>query len=350
MGTFLRLASLMSIALLCPGLSVHSAHAVQTRAPFPSALETYLSTTARLSADERADLSVGKPVAKLLDADPNTEIAVFGAVWVDGGTPADYARRLSDIEHFERGGPFVATKQLSDPPVAEDFSSLALPESDVKDLRDCRVGNCDLKIGEKGLEVVRTGVDWKKPTAAADTNALVRRLALELVTAYRERGTDGLAVYRDKARPTFVGKEFRAMADGLPAFGESLPELKQYLIDYPRAKLADARDVFYWQEAQFGAKPTITITHLVVQQLRDRMVVASKLLYASHYFWTALGVRVLLPDPTRGPGFWLVTVTRCRSDGLSGFTGKFVRGRARGDAQKGALALLTRAKETHGKT
>jgi len=350
MRRHLRLASIVSIALLRPGLSVDSAHAIQTRPAFPAALEAYLRNTARLSDTERADLSAGKPVAKLLDADPNTEIAVFGAVWVGGGTAADYARRLSDIESFERGGPFTVTKQLSDPPIAQDFSSLALPESDVKDLRSCSVGNCDLKLGEKGIEVIRAGVDWKKPAAAAEANALVRRLALELVTAYRQRRNDGLAVYRDKDRPTFVGKEFRAMADGLPAFGATLPDVKRYLIDYPRAKLADARDVLYWQEARFGAKTTITISHLVVQQQDDRTVVASKLLYSSHYFWTALGIRVLLPDPSRRPGFWFVTVTRCRSDGLSGFTGKFVRGRARGDAQKAVLAQLTRAKEAYEKS
>jgi len=37
-----------------------------------------------------------------------------------------------------------------------------------------------------------------------------------------------------------------------------------------------------------------------------RTVVASKMLYASHYFWTALELRVLLADPARGAGFWFV--------------------------------------------
>ena len=345
-----RLATAVFIALLCPGLSVHPAHAVQTRTAFPAALDAYLSGTARLSDAERAELSAGKPVAKLLDADPNTEIAVFGAVWIGGGTPADYVHRLSDIESFERGGPFTMTKKLSEPPIAEDFSSLVLPEPDMKDLRNCRVGNCDVKLGEKGIEVIRGGVDWKNPAAATDANALLRRLALELVMAYRQRGNDGLAVYRDKDRPTFVGNEFRTMAANLPALGGTLPQLKQYLLEYPRARLADARDIFYWQEARFGAKTTITVSHLVIQQQPDRTIVATKLLYASHYFWTALSVRELLPDPARGRGFWFVTVTRCRSDGLSGFTGKFVRGRARGDAQKGVLALLTKTKEAMEKT
>jgi hypothetical protein len=124
-----------------------------------------------------------------------------------------------------------------------------------------------------------------------------------------------------------------------------LPDLKKYLLDYPRATLSNAKDIFYWQEARFGVKPTIRISHLVIQQQPERTIVASKLIYASHYFWTALGVRALLPDPARGSGFWFVTVTRSRSDGLSGFTGRFVRGRARGDAQKGSAAFLAKTKE-----
>jgi hypothetical protein len=345
MRSLFRLTLVIAAVSLCPELSVRSAHAVPPGAAFPAAMEEYLSKTVRASDAERADLAAGKPITKLLDADPNSEIAVFGAVWIAAATPADYVRRQTDIENFERGGPFVMTKKLSDPPVAADFSSLVMPDDDVKSLRGCNVGACDLKLGEKGIEVIRAGVDWKKPTAAADANALVRRLALELVTAYRERGNEGLAVYRDKDRPTFVAKEFRAMVDGLPEFGAVLPDLKKYLLDYPRATLSNAKDIFYWQEARFGVKPTIRISHLVIQQQPERTIVASKLIYASHYFWTALGVRVLLPDPARGSGFWFVTVTRSRSDGLSGFTGRFVRGRARGDAQKGSAAFLAKTKE-----
>ena len=75
-----------------------------------------------------------------------------------------------------------------------------------------------------------------------------------------------------------------------------------------------------------------------------RAVVASKMLYASHYFWTGLEVRALVPDPERGPGFWFVTVNRARSDGLSGFTGMFVRRRVRSEVQQGVLASLRTTK------
>ncbi len=72
----------------------------------------------------------------------------------------------------------------------------------------------------------------------------------------------------------------------------------------------------------------------------DGAIVASKMLYATHYFWTALELRVLVRDPARGQGFWFVTESRSRSDGLSGFTGRVIRGKVRGQAEKGIVAQL----------
>jgi hypothetical protein len=53
---------------------------------------------------------------------------------------------------------------------------------------------------------------------------------------------------------------------------------------------------------------------------------------------------VLLPDPSRGPGFWFVSVNRSRSDGLSGFVGRIIRGKVRGEAEKGMAAVLAATK------
>jgi hypothetical protein len=54
------------------------------------------------------------------------------------------------------------------------------------------------------------------------------------------------------------------------------------------------------------------ISHLVIRENAEETVVASKMLYASHYFWTALELRVLVSDPSRGTGFWFVTVNSRR--------------------------------------
>ena len=56
-------------------------------------------------------------------------------------------------------------------------------------------------------------------------------------------------------------------------------------------------------------------------------------------------IRALLPDPARGTGFWFATVNRSRSDGLSGFTGRMIRGRVRSEVEKGILAAMKSTKQ-----
>ena len=80
--------------------------------------------------------------------------------------------------------------------------------------------------------------------------------------------------------------------------------------------LPNADSFLYWQSAKFGLKPTIRINHLTIADEQTHVVVVSKMLYASHYFWTAIELRVLVPDPARGEGFWFVNVNQSRSDGL----------------------------------
>jgi hypothetical protein len=307
--------------------------------PFPPGLEHYIATDVKLSASERARLMGGAPVMRLLDSDPEREVAVFGAVWIKAD-PHRYVELVKDIENFERGGAFAITRRISSPPRLEDFSQLTLPDADVKDLKSCRLGNCEIKIAEDSLQKLRGSIDWKSPGANAQVQAMFRQVAFDYVTGYLEGGNSRLAVYRDKGRPTFVADEFRSLVDRIPALGEYLPDLRGFLLDYPAASIPGSTDFFYWQETRFGLKPTIRINHLVIQELPQATAVVSKMLYATHYFWTALEIRVLVPDARRGPGFWFVMVSRSRSDGLSGFVGRIVRGRVRDETEKGTLAAL----------
>ena len=315
--------------------------AVQSALPEP--LERYLAAVVWPSQSERAQLMAGAPITKLLESDPSREVAVFGAVWIKA-SPARYVKAVKDIEKFERGRAFLVTKRISSPPTLEDFAQLTLPDDDVIDLKSCRVGDCKIKLSEQALQKLRAQVDWKSPTAKADVQTAFRRLALEYVNGYREGGNARLAVYRDDARPTFVADEFRFLIERMPALATGLPDFRRYLLEYPAASLPGSTEFLYWQETKFGLKPTIRINHVVIQERLELTVVASKMLYASHYFWTALEMRVLVPDPTRGPGFWFVTVNRSRSDGLSGFVGRIVRNRVRSEVQKGMSAALTATK------
>ena len=306
----------------------------------PAPLETYFAKHVRLTPSERKLLLSGAPVTRVLDADPAKEVAVFGAIWIDA-SPDAYVRRVNDVESFEKGSAFRITKRISDPPRLSDFDQMVVPPDDARDLRYCTVGDCEIKLSAEALQRVRREVDFGKPAAHEDVNRIARQLAFNLVTAYQEGGNNRLAVYRDNEHPTFVSKEIELLIGAMPDLGEFLPEVRDFLLRYPKVTLPGAQSFLYWQEAQFGLKPTVRINHLAVQRRPEAVIVASKLIYASHYFWTALELRVLVPDPARGRGFWFVNLNRSRSDGLSGFVGRIIRGKVRGEAEEGMKTVLT---------
>ena len=326
-------------------LTSGSAETTQTSAALPPRLEAYVTGTVNLSAEERSKLALGGPVTKLLATDMSAETAVFGAIWISAPMQA-YIAAVKDIENFERGGGFKITKRISTSPRLADFAGLHLPAEDVEDLRSCRVGDCEVKLGEEALQRFRARINWKSPTAGTDADALMRELALRYVEEYLKGGNERLAVYRDRERPTFVAREFRDMVDRMPELTTYMPDMRRYLLEFPKATLPGVTWFLYWQETEFGLKPTIRISHVVIREGPDDATVASKMLYATHYFWTGLELRALLRDPSRGPGFWFITVSRSRSDGLSGFTGAVIGSRVRREVEEGALAALQAAKRT----
>jgi hypothetical protein len=314
------------------------------QAAFPARLDSYFNKVLKLTVEERKLLLGGSPVATILEADPGKEVALFGGIWIN--TPVSkYIAAMLDIENFEKGGGFHVTRKVSEPARVEDFAKLVLPDEDVEDLKNCEVGDCELKLSAEALARLKKEVNWDRTDAKAQVERLVRRWALDYVNAYRAGGNARLAVYRDSTNPTFVANEFGELVKGMPELSEYLPDMRRYLLDFPKAGGPPTRSFIYWQEAEFGLKPTIRVSHVAIQEGQNGAVVASKQLYSSHYFWTALELRVLVPDPSRGAGFWFITINRSRSDGLSGFTGLVIRGKVRESARSGLESGLTAVRE-----
>jgi hypothetical protein len=65
-------------------------------------------------------------------------------------------------------------------------------------------------------------------------------------------GNDQLAVYRDSSRPTFVAQEFRSMIARMPELTAYMPDMRRYLLDYPKVTLPDATSFLHWQDTEFG--------------------------------------------------------------------------------------------------
>jgi hypothetical protein len=285
----------------------------------------------RMGFTER-DLSAiesGRPVARTLDGRAAEDIAVVGAVRIKAPATALLAK-LRDIVGFEKSPSVLQMGLFSTPPSLADLRHLTLDADDVSALEACTPGDCDLQLPDAIIRRFRAEVKWRSPATGQAATALLRQHLLDLVTAYRSAGNDGLGRYDDDRPTVHVAEEFRLLgfAHDLPV---PLPALASYLTDYPRAPLRGAEEYFYWSKVEFGLKPTIRVNHLTIYPTTDRRdglryVATTKQLYASHYFSTALEMRFLLADPGRpDDGFVLLLVTKSRIRGLSGPIGSMIR-------------------------
>ena len=306
--------------------------AVASTAQAAAFVDDLLRRKMRFSAADLRSLDAGAAVVKSLETPVRQELAHFGVVYIQAPQQR-FIERFRDIERFESGPGIPQIGRFSVVPQLQDLASLTLPVEDVQALRTCRPGDCDMKLPAAAMSRFRNQVNWSSPDAARDANAIARDMILELVRRYQANGNDALGHYDDDGDPLSVAEQFRALlpsGDLLPA---PVPALIAYLENYPRSRPAGAEDFFYWSVVDFGLKPTIRANHVTIYPLSGSSsanvayVIAIKQLYASHYFHSTLELRFLVGDDRRPgrQGFYLVSITRSRNDGMTGFTGSLLR-------------------------
>jgi hypothetical protein len=315
----------------------------------PAAIFTQLG----LTAQQRAAIDSGHPVAKVLAWGGPSEVFVFGAVHIDG-LPSVFLKSARNVGQLAGTPGYLGIGELPPAPTDADLAALTLDADDIKSLRSCRESDCDVQLPTASIRAFQSGVNWLQPDAARQANVLARAMVGELVRAYRQGGNMALGIYRDKEHSSRVADQFETMVGRSSALPEVLPELRRYLLGYPNADLSVADSFFYWEKVDFGLKPTLRVNHGVIYQTPsaagDVAVVAIKQLYASHYFHTALDLSVCVSDPSkpgRG-GFYLMTLKSSEQDGLTGMKGSLLRkivvDKTRSSLEK-ALETIKRAVE-----
>lgn len=292
---------------------------------------TNLLRQERFSAADLRTLDAGEAVVKTLDTPVRRELAHFGVVHIDA-PPDRFVDRFRDIERFERGPGIPQIGRFGIPPRRADLAALTLPAEDITALATCRPGDCDVKLPTAAMTRFRNQVNWSSPNAALEAHDVARALILELVHAYQASGNAALGQYDDGGESLLVAEEFRALLTSGNLLPLLVPGLMAYLEEYPRSQPSGAEDFFYWSTVNFGLKPTLRVNHVIIYPLAARPsgvshVIAIKQLYASHYFQTTLELRFLVDDERRAnrPGFYLLSITRSRIDGTSGFKGLLLR-------------------------
>src|SRR4029453_1477783 len=117
-------------------------------------------------------------------------------------------------------------------------------------------------MGRETVWRLKKEIDWTRPDVKAQLERLMRSVATDYVNAYRAGGNSMLAVYRDAAHPTFAAQELRGVRDSMPGLSQHQADMRHSRLEYPKPPTRPTTSFMSWQEATFGLKPLIRISHV----------------------------------------------------------------------------------------
>ena len=326
-------------------LTVALLQAAQSPTQPPLSLTRFLQQSIGFDQAQLAAVQRGEAVVKVLDARDRRDVVVFG-ITTTGVSRAALLQQARDIPKSLRSPSRTQLGVFSNPPGPADVAGFTVNARDVEEMKDCKPGDCVVKLPAADMRRIREQINWSAPLAdrQAQLTAFARRRLAEYVTDYRARGDSAMAIYDDRGNLNVRASEaFAAQVAESPYMYQNLPSLATYLAGYPHGALPGATEVIYWSEdALPRLRPILSITHLVIyepHELPNATVVAAKQIYANHYFEAALDVTAALDRPAGGS--YVLVLRRYRFDNLPGGILN-IRGKAIGALRDQLLADLRR--------
>ena len=175
-----------------------------------------------MTQEEFAAIESGQSVAKTLTSRIPDEIFVVGAVYINAA-PEDYLKFANDFDRMRKLPEFLALTRFANPPQLSDLKGWELDSDDIKALKKCKVGDCDLQVPAKSIEEIPRSVDWSSPDVDHKVNQILQKRMLEGLLAYQREGNKVLGVNNDKKDPVEVAGHFKYMLSYAKALPQNLP-------------------------------------------------------------------------------------------------------------------------------
>lgn len=313
-----------------------------------NSFQKLLIDQARFSEENLASLAKGETVVRLLDVKDKRDVAVCGVV------------RLKDISELslevfrasmtqKNNRSVVGEGKFSVPPAITDLASLKLEKNDIRDLKECVVGDCKLQLSRAMIKRFQSDVDWNAADNSAKATGLFQQLLFEYLTDYSARGNAAFIKYENHREPLDLAEVHRDMLDQMLFVREIAPEFAKYLSDYPRNAPGGIENFLNWSKITFGLQPFLTMTHTVAYEHRDtdasQYLIATKQIYASRYIDASLALAMLVSVEENGRREnYLVFTDISQADSLGGAFGGLKRSVVGTEATARVTDVLTRAK------
>ena len=324
--------------LLCTLLACVAASSVlgQDSSGSSTEFQKALSKKAAFAETDFAALQLNQPVVRSIPTSDKAEIAVSGLVNIRAAAD-EFLRSYRESMTRKSNAAILEIGAFGVQPSLADLETLTLETRDIEDLKECVVGECQIKLSAAMIERFRKEIDWNAADCAVKVTNLFRQMLFEYVKDYRTRGESALIEYHDKRDGVSLANEQRAL-DAAPSY------INEFIND-SKAGLQLVEEALVWSKIKFGLKPVIAINHISIYKRNSdvgpQVLIASKQIYANHYFNASLALTAFVRV---ADGAYLVYENRSRADGLEGPFGKIKRGVVEKKAVEGLRAILEQSK------
>jgi hypothetical protein len=328
--------------LLCTSLVCVAANVVWAQ----SSLSDFQKALHEKAAFEETDfeaLQLNQPVVRLAPTSAKREIAVSGLVNIRAGAE-EFLRSYRESMTRKTNPAVLEIGSFGREPSINDLDTLTLEAGDIEDLKDCVVGDCQLKLSASMIERFRKEIDWNAANYQLAATNLFKQMLLDYVRDYRTRGEAALIEYNDKRDEVSLAAEQRALNAASSYVNDLLAAVK--------SELQLAEDSIVWSKIKFGLKPVIAINHVRIYRRNSdagpQVLIASNQIYADHYFNASQALTAFVNIPGVNQGAYLVSENRSRADGLEGPFGKLKRGVVEKKALEGLKSILEHSQASLG--
>lgn len=328
-----RNTSILCTLLVCLGAG--TALAQTSMAEF----QQVLREKASFEEPDFAALQLNQPVVRLVPAKDKREVAVTGLVNINAGAE-EFLRLYRDNMLRKNNAAILEIGSFGQEPALADLDGLTLETVDIDDLKECIAGDCQIKLSAPMIERFRKEIDWSAPDYQLKVTNLFKQMLLAYIRDYRARGEAALIEYNDKPNRINLATEHQALTSAAGYVSSFLSDTK--------SGLQLVEEALVWSKIKFGLKPVIAVNHISIYKRNSdvgpQVLVASKQIYANHYFNAFLALTAFVNVPGATNGSYLVYENRSRADGLEGPFGKIKRGVVEKKALEGLRGIIAQSK------
>lgn len=253
-------------------------------------------------------------------------MAGFGAVLADA-TPGAFVEAYKTLDIFRQGQYFSSVGRFSASPGVSDLEALTIDDKELYALLQAKPGDSDIKMSEQEIARIRAVVGKSErltPQIKTRLAAEYKKLLVERVKAYNATGQQAMGVFADKDKPVDASEAFVSLAGEQKELNTHCQHLFSQLESYPQGTTPDSESLIYWAKQKYGdLKPIINIVHVLIHRDGDKVFIASKQIYSSHYTEAGLSVAELIPykDTLGNPRTVIAYTIRLQVDMLGGTLG-----------------------------